>query len=77
MIRVGRFSEFVGKVVEMHNTEQQEEKLFEIWLHRIFDRSYTDFVNGLAGSGAAPTGEELAEIVFDSRSVLDSFSLSK
>lgn len=48
--------------------------MWEIWLHRIFDQSYTDFVNSLdPEKNAASTKEEIENIVSDSESILNAF----
>lgn len=74
MIRAGRLCEFVEGLVKRYNDEQREKVLWEIWLHRIFDQSYTDFVNSLdPEKNAASTEEEIENIVSDSESILNAF----
>ena len=74
MIQAGRLCEFVEGLVKRYNDEQREKVLWEIWLHRIFDQSYTDFVNSLdPEKNAAPTQEEIENIVSDSESILNAF----
>lgn len=83
MIRAGRLYEFVKKLVEAHNEEmkrqgeeQKDQILWEIWLHRVFDKSYPDFVEGLeAGSQEALTDEQKADIVAQSKNMLEGFCL--
>lgn len=74
MIQAGRFCEFVEEFVNKYNEEQREKVLWEVWLHRVFDKSYTDFVNGLdPETNAAPTQEKVEEIVLEAKSVLNAF----
>ena len=74
MIRTCRLEEFVGEVIQMHNDEQKEKTLWDVWLHRIFDKSYNEFMESIGeGSGVKTSDEELAEIVSDNRNMLKSF----
>lgn len=81
MIRTGRFEEFVNEFVainneetEQQNKEQEDKLLWEIWLHRIFDKSFAEFKNSLTQEeNAAPTPEELKSIAMDSKTILAGF----
>ena len=64
--------EFVDEIIHMHNEENKEKTLWDVWLHRVYDKSFNDFVEGLEG-GAAPTQEDAANIVSESQSILDAF----
>ena len=75
MIRTNRLCEFVEEVITMHNEEHKEKTLWDVWLHRVFDKSFNDFVASLEGSGAAPTTEETAAIVSESKNMLNGFKL--
>ena len=73
MIRTGRLYEFVDEVITMHNEEHKEKTMWDVWLHRVYDKSFNDFVESLEGSGTAPTQEETAAIVSDSQNMLNNF----
>jgi len=74
MILTHRLSEFVDKVIELYNEERKEEMLWELWLYRVHDKSYADFVASVDGSKAdKPTEQETAEIVKESRGILEGF----
>lgn len=75
MIRTSRLCEFVDEVITMHNEEHKEKTMWDVWLHRVFDKSFNDFVNSLEGSGAAPNNEQTAAIVSESQSMLNNFKL--
>lgn len=75
MIRTGRLYEFVDEVIAMHNEEHKEKTMWDVWLHRVFDKSFNDFVDSLEGSGAAPTNEQTAAIVTESQNMLNNFKL--
>jgi len=74
MLQSGHLDDFIVELVNLHNEEYKEKTLWDIWLHRVFDKSYSDFVEGLEGqSKAAPTKEEAASIVSESQNILGDF----
>lgn len=74
MIRTRRLFEFVDKLVEMHNEEEKDKTLWEVWLHRVYDKSYTEFMNALDDKQkAAPTQEEVTNIVEETKAMLNGF----
>lgn len=77
MIRVGRFEEFVTEIPGFRNEEEKEQTLWEFWLHRIHDRSFTEFWNEANGEETAddekPSDEAIRETVLTSKGIFDSF----
>lgn len=74
MIRAGRLEEFVCEFVNIRNEELEEETLWEVWLHRIFDKNFAEWKNSLTNEQtAAPTQEEVKSIAMDSRNILAGF----
>ena len=75
MIRTRRLEEFVIELVRMHNEEMEDKTLWDIWLHRIFDKGFDEFKKSLGGANqeAAPTPEEIKSIATDSRHILAGF----
>jgi hypothetical protein len=43
MIQTGRFAEFVDEFVQTINEEREEQNNWEFFLHRVWDRSFSDF----------------------------------
>lgn len=75
-IRAGRLCEFVDSFVQSYNKDEEDKAVWDIWLHRVFDRSFADFRRELTGENekAAPTPEETRSIVKDSQSILAGFT---
>ena len=74
MIRMRRFEEFVMQLVEMHNDEMEDKSMWEVWLHKIFDKSFAEFRDDITEKNtAAPTQEETESIVQESYDLLNSF----
>ena len=74
MIRTRRFEEFVMELVQMHNEEMEDKTLWDIWLHRIFDKGFDEFKKSLGThKEAAPTQEEVKSIAMDSKNILAGF----
>jgi len=74
MIASHRLSEFVEQVIELYNEEKKDQMLWDIWLYRVHDKSYSDFVASVDGSKREkPTDEETANIITESRGILEGF----
>jgi len=79
MISMGRFTEFINEFINMYNEEQEDKTIWELWLHRVFDKSYEDFRMALnpKQNKAAPTKEDITSTVCASKDILNSFRPSK
>jgi hypothetical protein len=77
MIRTGRFSEFVGEILSIHNEETEEKVLWEFWCHKVFDMTYQEFLNKskvtTSKASEKPSQEILEATVMESRDILNSF----
>ena len=78
MIRTGRFKEFVNETVKIHNTEVEDETMWEYWLHRIFDKDFSDFRSDAEASKDdtvpnAPAQEEIQKTIAESMGILSDF----
>ena len=74
MIRMRRLEEFVCELVNIHNEEMEDKTLWDIWLHRIFDKGFDEFRKSVSGEKtAAPTSEELKSTVMESKNILAGF----
>ena len=75
MLRVGRLTEFVDELISIHNEEYKDKTLWDVWLHRVFDKSFAEFSQSIeTNSAAAPTQEEAANIVAETKNMLNGFS---
>lgn len=71
MIRAGKLCEFVEGLVKRYNDEQREKVIWEIWLHRVFDKSFPEFVEELEKGKEKPvSNEQVLEIVENSKTIL-------
>ena len=43
MIQAGRFFDFVVYLVKMINQEKEEKMDWELWLHKVWDKSFDEF----------------------------------
>lgn len=74
MIKMRRLEEFVREFVVIHNEETEDKTLWEIWLHRIFDKGFDEFKKSLGKNNeAAPTQEEIKNTVMESKNILTAF----
>ena len=77
MITAGRFAEYIHEFLQIYNEDQEEKTLWELWLHKVHDKSYTDFKAsvGMITKNAAPTKKETAEVVQQSKQLLAGFRI--
>lgn len=79
MILTDSFDDFIIELVTMHNKEVNEKVNWEFYLHRVFDRSFNDFINGQEENDSAgthePTKDELEATVQSSMELLKGFNL--
>ncbi len=43
MLQAGRFVEFIDEVIKIRNEEIDDKAMWEFYLHRIYDKSFSDF----------------------------------
>lgn len=80
MISAGRFDEYIFELLKIHNEEQEDKTLWELWLHKVHDKSYNDFRQSIGMIGnkkAAPTKEETAEVIQQSKTLLNGFRIAE
>lgn len=76
MIKSKRLYEFVNKLIELHNDEEKDKTLWDVWLHRVFDKTFPEFMaaaDGKTKKEAAPTQEDLQSIVSETKTILNGF----
>lgn len=71
-IEQNRLSEFIYEVWSIHN----EEEVFDIWLHKVDDKSYQDFRDSLIPPKPV-NKEEVAKTIEDSTNILKGFTLQE
>ena len=67
MLDTGRFTSFILDFIDIHN----DEFLFKIWLHRIYDKSFDDFKN--AATAKPITRADVGATIKESEEILNSF----
>jgi hypothetical protein len=80
MISAGRFDDFIREILNIYNEEQEDKTLWEMWLHKVHDKSYNAFKESLGMIGnkkAAPTKEETAEVIQESKTLLNGFRIAE
>ena len=74
MLMTGQLYRFVSEMVNTVNEELEEKTLWEFWLHRDWERSWSEFRKALNDKPhAAPTQKETLDIVNESMSIMASF----
>lgn len=74
MLTAGQLYRFVSEIVKTVNEELEEKALWEFWLHKDWERSWTEFRKSLNDKhNAAPTQQETLDIVNESMNIMASF----
>ena len=76
MIRSCRFDEFVAKFVRTINEEREEKANWDVWLHKIYEGTYQEFLEGIENSkhDRTMTEDTILETVQYSMNILNNFS---
>lgn len=69
MIQSGRLYEFVTEFMNLEN----EKTLWEFYLHKVFDKSFEEFKNSVAGQ-IMPPKEDVGTTVKNSMDILGNFN---
>ena len=79
MICTYRFTEFVTELLQIYSDEREDQTLWELWLHKVYDKTFEDFTNSVQ-TNKAPTNKpssraEMEQTVRHSFEMLNNFSL--
>lgn len=76
MIRTGRFYEFVCDFKQATDSESEERKNWEVWLHKIWDASYNDFKAGIENTknNLSMSIGTIETTINDSKNILEDFN---
>ena len=73
MIRAGRFTEFIREITKIHNQELIDNARWEVWLHRIFDMLFDEYISELDGTEEVLSEEVMEATVRDSMGIINDF----
>ncbi len=75
-VRVGHFEKFVFEFVETVRKEREEKANWEFFLHKVFDKSYRDFIDDMETDRATAemTETEKETAVLNSLKILGDFN---
>ncbi len=76
MIRTGRFESFVDDFMRQQFEDENEQKTWEFFLHRVFEGSFEDFKQQLAENKAnqTMTASEIETAINHTNSILKTFN---
>ena len=78
MLRCGRFADFVTDFKATIESEKEEQAQWEVWLHKVFDVSYSDFKQGIKDTkqNMQMTTEDVGTTIQESKDILNNFKPS-
>lgn len=76
MISAGRFFDFVCEFWTMTNEEKNERKTWEFFLHKVFDKSFNEFITEMEQDreNKEMSSDAMSNIVRNSLDILGSFN---
>lgn len=45
-----RFTEFITEFIKIHNEDMENETMWDLWLHKIYDKSFDEFKRSIGSS---------------------------
>lgn len=75
-IQAGCMTEFIGEFIDIVNQETENESIWEFFLHKIYDKSYQDFLAELKQPKQPNQPEKPVDFgtaINESRNILDGF----
>ena len=76
MIRARRLAEFVNEFIQIHNKETEESVTWDVWLHRVFDMGYQEFLDKTSSkkeSEETLSDDDLKATVQESMGIINGF----
>ena len=76
MLQAGRFTDFVIEFIKTTNKEKEEKYRWDIYLHRVFDKSYDEWINEVENSNKNQemTAGTIETTVQNSLNILQNFN---
>lgn len=62
MIQTSRMYEFVTELVKIHNKELDDETRWDLWLHKVFDMGFDEFLKLSEEDGNEPVRVSQADL---------------
>lgn len=70
-IQTGKFLKFVLKFIELNN----DEKIYDVWIHKVYDQSYEDFKESINSRNEEMDEGKIETTINESRNILNDFNL--
>ena len=81
MILSHRLTEFIGEAVRIRNDELNDKTKWEFFLHKVFDKTYGEFVKSLKSDNddgqETMSEEELLATIRESQNITNNFCFSQ
>lgn len=72
-IEAGCLTEFIEEFIEIVNQETEEQMMWEFFLHKVYDKSFVDFVKDCKQSKQPEKPVDFKAAINNSRSILEGF----
>lgn len=77
MLQAGRMCEFIDKIIDIKNEEVKEETRWEFYLHKVFDKSFADYLKEVEEPKMLETADmkQVETTVKNSMNILENFNM--
>lgn len=77
MLQASRMCEFIDKIIDIKNEEVKEEARWEFYLHKVFDKSFADYLKEVEEPKMPETADmkQVETTVKDSMNILENFNM--
>jgi hypothetical protein len=73
ILACGRFTEFTTEFLKMNNKRVREETYFDIWLHKVWDQGYSEFMDSNTRE-VVPQDVDFETTINESMNILKGFN---
>lgn len=70
-IEAGCFTEFIDSLVEIVNEEVENETLWDFFLHKVYDKSYSDFLKEVKSKPVKVKPVDFGTVINESMNILE------
>ncbi len=72
-IEAGCFTEFVESLIDIVNEETENETLWDLYLHKVYDKTYSEFLKAVKSKPEEEQSVDFGTVINESMNILDGF----
>lgn len=76
-VKANRFSEFVDEIILITNEEEENDTLWQLYLHKVYEESWGEFYDTYKRSKIEKSDEDYEATIENSKQMLEGFNINK